>query len=116
MLESLERQVDNVILATFASDGKAAGSTSGVIPANTFALFFGDFFCHGECLGPAILADSGEDGIHQNHGSSIRRTVGSGFDGGQEQLVTNARERRNVCICNADAVSAVCPGLLGAVD
>ena len=57
----------NEMFVTEMNDGAA----SGRVPAQTLALFFGDFLDQGECLRPTILADSGEDGIQQGDGSGI---------------------------------------------
>src|SRR5258706_16459334 len=86
------------------------------VPAESFALFFGDFLDHGECLRPTILADSREDGIHQGNGSGVRGAEGSCFDRSQENFVTFARQGRNIGVRDTDAISASNARLLCTVD
>src|SRR5207253_934836 len=44
---------------------------SGHVPAESFALFFGEFLGQGECLRPTILTDGRKDCIQQSNGGGL---------------------------------------------
>jgi hypothetical protein len=51
------------------------------VPAEAFALLFGDFLENGERLRAVVLAAGGKDGVDERDRSSVRGSEGSGFNG-----------------------------------
>ncbi len=65
------------------------------VPAEAFALLFGDFLDDRERLRAMVLAAGGEDGVDEGDGSGVGSAEGSGLDAGEKDFIAFARERRN---------------------
>src|SRR6266849_10659872 len=85
-----------------------------IVPAESFALFLGNFLDDGERLGAAILTDGGKQRIEESHGRDIGSRKRRGFNRSQKDFVTLACQGREVSICNADTIRAASAGLLRA--
>ena len=63
------------------------------VPAEAFALLFGDFLDDGERLRAAVLAAGGQDCVDERNRRSVGRAEGCGLDASEENFVAFARER-----------------------
>ena len=86
------------------------------VPAEAFALLFGDFLEDGERLRAAVLAASGEDGVDEGNWGGVGGAEGSGLDAGEEDFVAFAGEGRDIRVGDADAVGAAGAGQVHAFD
>src|SRR5438132_4130546 len=64
-----------------SSSQKDYAKASRIVPAEAFAVLFGNLFYQPEYLRPPILSNGGEDCIQQGNWSGIRGAERSGFDG-----------------------------------
>src|SRR5919108_3756851 len=80
---------------------------SRIVPAETLALFFGNFFHDGKRLRAVILSNGGEQGIEQRDWRHVRSSKGSRLDRRDKNFVAFASQWREIRVCDADAIRAI---------